>query len=161
MRWSFEEGCESESRPGCPASIARKLREEELGFCQSLEMKFHVKINYKNLVGWSYSCLWWPSKVPQQSCADEAAWQVQRTAESFGRAEAEKWCNVDLNPFPDSFLEVVWAEAKEMVTALGECSEGCALGIARMWISEVTWCFQNSALDRHHSSLTESFSPIW
>lgn len=101
MRWSFEEGYKSESCPGCPASISRKLRKEELSFCQNLEMKFHVKINYENLVAQSYGCLWCPSKVPQQSYADEAAWQVKRTAERFRTAEAEKWCNVDLNLFPD------------------------------------------------------------
>lgn len=57
MRWYFEEGCESESCPDCLGSIIMKPKEEELGFCQNLEVKFHVKIDYKNCVAQSYGCL--------------------------------------------------------------------------------------------------------
>lgn len=53
----FEERCKSENFP------IVKSKKEQLSIGQNLEVKFHVKINRKNLVAQSYKCLWCPSEV--------------------------------------------------------------------------------------------------
>lgn len=75
MKWYFEEVCESESCPDCLASITMKRKEEELSFCRNLEMKFHVKINYKNLVAQLRLSL-----VSIKSTAAKFCWQSYLTS---------------------------------------------------------------------------------
>lgn len=78
----------------CLASIIVKNNKEELSIGQNLEMKFHVKINCKNLVAQVTSVSGICQKLRQQGSADQATWQVKGPAESFRAAEAENWYNV-------------------------------------------------------------------
>lgn len=67
----------------CLASIIVKNKKEELSIGQNLEMKFHVKINRKNLVAQVTSVSGVCQKLRQQGSADKATWQVKGPAESL------------------------------------------------------------------------------